>query len=262
MRATLFLALFSLCACNSGAKSTTQALTCEGGETAVYSNRFLPVPGGSGVASAEDAAAGKINSEGSSGGATVFAEDPVGPSPGTSTPSPSTPAPAIEGPLTAMTAVCGAALCDPGKVGVEIPPKIQDTPGGFAGGGDIPTAIDDSAPAPRSAESSAAPSTDPTAAPSAEIVCVDPPPTCAAGESPQFNISKGMWECTDCAMVVTYGGIYGNYRRCVNEPHLACPEGNVPTWIYETEQWECQTTCDNGQYDQHTISGQLVCVPC
>ena len=73
---------------------------------------------------------------------------------------------------------------------------------------------------------------------------------------------KHTWECTDCALVVTYGFLYGNYRRCVNEPHVNCPEGQVPTWVVEDEQWECKRTCDNGQYDRHAIQGQTVCVPC
>jgi hypothetical protein len=63
-------------------------------------------------------------------------------------------------------------------------------------------------------------------------------------------------------MVVTYGGIYGNYRRCVSTPTLTCPGGEVPTYSYELENWECKPTCDNGMYDRHTINGQLVCVPC
>ena len=119
---------------------------------------------------------------------------------------------------------------------------------------DPPVAAADTAP------TSSAPAADPSA-PTAKLFCTDPPPSCPQGQSPQFT-SKKTWECTDCGLVVTYGGIYGNYRRCVNKPHLNCPAGNVPTWVFEDEQWECKTKCDNGQYDQHTVEGTLVCVPC
>jgi hypothetical protein len=247
MRKILVLALFCLGACSGSSKSTIQALTCETGDTPVYTNRFVPVPGGSGVASAADAAAGKINSEGGGGATFGGAEGPAPAVPATG--GPSTPAPKVEGPITAMTAECVASICDPGKVAVELPKKIDPGLG---------------APATAAVDGTAGPlatSTSP-AADTPEYTCVEPPPTCTAGESPQYNISKGFWECTDCALVVTYGGQYGNYRRCVNEPHLDCGDGQVPTWIYETEQWECKTTCDNGAYDQHTITGQLVCVPC
>ncbi len=45
-------------------------------------------------------------------------------------------------------------------------------------------------------------------------------------------------------------------------PTVVCPQGQTPTWSYDKEDWECDPTCDNGMYDQHTIDGQLVCVPC
>jgi hypothetical protein len=63
-------------------------------------------------------------------------------------------------------------------------------------------------------------------------------------------------------VVITYGAQYGNYSRCASAPTISCPSGQVPTWVFQDEQWECQGTCDNGQYDQHTVNGSTVCVPC
>src|SRR5439155_12223855 len=93
------------------------------------------------------------------------------------------------------------------------------------------------------------------------LICAPTPPECPAGLSPQFTLRK-TWECTDCSLVVTYGGIFGNYRRCVNKPQVTCTGEEVPTWSFGDEQWQCKTKCDNGLYDQHTIEGVLVCVPC
>ena len=106
------------------------------------------------------------------------------------------------------------------------------------------------------------PTPEPQPTPAPTTKCAPPAPTCAAGLSPQYSLSKSIWECTDCSLVVTYGGIFGNYRRCVSSPTITCPVEQVPTYSYEGEIWECKPTCDNGMYDQHTISGQLVCVPC
>jgi hypothetical protein len=121
-------------------------------------------------------------------------------------------------------------------------------------------AAPEAAPSPPSTDISA-----PDAGTAPAYVCAPPPPSCPEGQSPQFT-QKNAWECTDCALVVSYGSIYGNFRRCVNEPKLQCPDGQVPTWVFEDDQWECQwecqDTCDNGQYDQHTINGTTVCVPC
>jgi hypothetical protein len=92
--------------------------------------------------------------------------------------------------------------------------------------------------------------------------CVEPPPSCPQGQSPQYVFSSSTWQCTDCSVVITYGSAYGNYSRCASAPTISCPSGQVPTWVFQDEQWECQTTCDNGQYDQHSVSGSTVCVPC
>jgi hypothetical protein len=245
MRTILVAAVMACAACGVGGnknwKSTGQALTCDNGETAVYTNRFTPQSGGSGVATGADAAAGKINSDGSSGGSPGGA--PPGADPGSPGPA---PAPDPQTPdageaLTAMVASCGVTQCAPGQVAVEFP--ATPAGGGIATG----AAVDDAALPPE-------PAPEPTDPPAPTVKCAEPPPTCPPGLSPQYT-GHDTWECTDCALVVTYGGIYGNYRRCVNSPTIVCPEGQVPTWSYEGEIWECKDTCDNGMYDQHTIQG-------
>jgi hypothetical protein len=214
-------------------RHTTQSITCSNDEVPIYRNQFQPFAGASGVATAPEAAAGTISSDASAGAAK---------------------APVLEGgsdgaPISAMAATCGAAPCAAGEVAVEEPsrtPMNGTELGGFTDG------------------PSTGPAAPPTPKPTPEtiaIVCTTPPPACAAGLSPQFT-SKRTWECTDCSLVVTFGGIYGNYRRCVNKPTVACGHGEVPTFGLENEQWECKPTCDNGLYDQHTIDGVLVCVPC
>jgi len=281
MRVTLVLAFLGLAACTShNPGATTQAITCDSGQTAVFTNRFLPTPGASGVATGEDAANGKTNSDGpvsggSSGGApTPTGGDFIGDDSGTgkSTPPNPTTKP-IDGPITAMVASCKPTMCAPDQVAVEIPPMAGGNSGGVSEGGGAPPsstgeerpATDDSTGNATAADAPAlpTPSTPPNVqlSPPGTLLCVSPPPACDNGESPQFN-SKGQWECTDCAIVVTYGGAYGNYRRCANAPTIKCDDGQVPTWVFETETWECKKTCDNGQYDQHTIGGELVCVPC
>jgi hypothetical protein len=155
-----------------------------------------------------------------------------------------------------MTVSCGTATCGPGQVAVETPPMVGG-PGGPGTGAPTASGAASGAASPPSAAGSSSGQLPPPGT----LTCADPPPSCPAGQSPQFT-TKQTWECTDCSLVVTYGGQYGNYRRCVNAPQLVCPDGQVPTWVFEDEQWECKPTCDNGQYDQHTINGQLVCVPC
>jgi hypothetical protein len=255
MRLIFVAAVMACAACGVGGnknwQSTTQPLSCDQGDVPIYTNRFTPQSGGSGVATGADAAAGKINSDGSSGPTTGGA-DPAGPTGaggGATTPPQVDPT----GPLTAMVATCGQAQCAPFQVAVEFP--AAPAGGGVASG----AAFSDAAGAPASGGDTAP--TDPPNQPAPTVKCAPPPPDCQPGFSPQFT-GHDTWECTDCALVVTYGGIYGNYRRCVNAPTIACPQGQVPTWSYDKEIWECKDTCDNGMYDQHTIEGQLVCVPC
>jgi hypothetical protein len=255
MRTAALFLITTLFACGSHqVRSADQPITCEGSDVAIYTNRFIPQPGASGVATGGEAAAGAISSD---------RPAPSGGGGGTMT------APADGGPLTAMTVTCGPANCAPGQVAIEAPPMV--TGGGFGGGIGAPSGAGGvgatgvgaagagGAPAPGTP--GPAPTPSPQLPPAGTLVCADPPPACPPGQSPQFT-SKQTWECTDCALVVTYGGAYGNYRRCVSEPHLDCPSGQVPTWVFEDEQWECKNTCDNGQYDQHTVDGMLVCVPC
>jgi hypothetical protein len=218
----------------SEVKKTTQGLTCEtAGQVPIYKNRFQPFSGSSGVASGADAAAGRISEDAPAG--------PTAPPVDTQT----------SGPLTAMSESCGTAICAPGEVAVE---ELPRSGGGGVGGVGAPAGGGDFG-------GDALPPTPPPAPPAAKLLCTTPPPACPAGTSPQFT-SKHVWECTDCGLVVTFGGIFGNYRRCVNMPKLTCPTGEVPTFGLEDETWQCKPTCDNGMYDQHTVSGVLVCVPC
>jgi hypothetical protein len=237
MRAALFITLLGLGACTShNASQTTDALTCAANQTAVYTNRFTVGGGASGVATPPDAAAGVANTGRSA-------------QPATNDPS-----------TTAMTATCGPAICPSGQVAVSTSEPTDDG-GGVAGTatsepseGVSPTASSGAASSTGSSTASSTAQTAPT------VVCVPPPPACEAGLSPQY--SNGSWQCTDCALVVTYGSEYGNSSRCVSAPTDKCHGGDVPTWSYDDDKWECQPECDNGSYDQHEIAGQTVCVPC
>ena len=214
-------------------KKTEGGLTCDKtGEVPIYKNRFQPFSGGSGVTSGADAMAGKISADAPAGAPT---------------------APPIEvsstEPFTAMSESCGAVpTCVPGQVAVEeLPRASSGGAGGFGAGIDAPA---EPAPAPPPAPTT-----------TVKLVCAEPPPTCPKGQTPQFT-SKRVWECTDCGLVVTFGGIFGNYRRCVDKPTITCGTGEVPTFGLEDETWQCKPTCDNGMYDQHTVDGVMVCVPC
>lgn len=223
MRTTIaVVALLAWTGCTDDPASYQQSVVCTGDKIPIYTPRFLPQSGGSGVASGADAARGQTNPS-----------------------DPAAEVPPADPSNTAMIVTCGTAPCAPGQVAVDVP-QVTGGGGGVGGGGDT-----------------IGPAAEPPPQPVAQqnLVCAAPPPACEVGMSPQYT-EKGQWECTDCSLVVTYGGIYGNYRRCVSLPRVACPEGEVPTWVYESDSWECQPTCDNGQYDQHTIGGMLVCVPC
>ena len=216
---------------------TIQGLTCNGGDVPIFRNRFQPFSGGSGVASGADAAAGKISEDAPAGAQTA--------------PPVTTRSDEV---FTAMSASCGQVpSCVPGQVAVEELPRAGNGGGGVGTGVGIGGPEGDALPPPD------APKAPPT--PEKKLVCAEPPPNCAAGLSPQFT-SKRVWECTDCGLVVTFGGIFGNYRRCVNKPKLSCVTGQVPTFGLEDETWQCKPTCDNGMYDQHTVDGVMVCVPC
>ena len=95
------------------------------------------------------------------------------------------------------------------------------------------------------------------------ITCVGQPPECAEGTFPTYA-ADGTWVCEPpCELVIHYGAIYGNKTVCAENPDLVCPDGGtVPTWVFETEEWQCLPTCDNGMYDQIWVGGALFCVPC
>ncbi len=195
-------------------KKATQEITCDQGQVPVYKNRFQPVSGASGVAAGADAYNGQVS-----------ADRPDAP------PVPVDTTPADDGGLSAMTVTCGEAACPDGQVAVEDParaPTYGTGAGGISGGGDFAGDPAGGAPAPSPDTPPAPPATPPAA-----TVCAPPPPDCAPGQSPQFTVQK-TWECTDCSLVVTYGGVYGNYRRCVNAPTVVCGEGEVPTWRSKT----------------------------
>lgn len=92
------------------------------------------------------------------------------------------------------------------------------------------------------------------------VMCVPPPPHCPAGQ--QLDLQGGMLTCVPCDLIVQYGALYAGRRVCAPTPHLMCSGGETPTFVFETQSWECRPTCDNGQYDQHYIAGMLVCIPC
>jgi hypothetical protein len=231
MRTSSILSVVFFTACagqRSTPRSAYEPVSCGGSETAIYTPRFTAQYGTSGVASGADAAAGSLNSA-----------------------DPSASVPAADPDLTPMLVMCGSSSCGDGQVEVDIPAPT----GGAAGGGAI-SGIDSTGP------TVGAPPTTTTTNSQATVICADPPPYCTGGLAPQYDDVKKQWECADCTLVVTYGGIYGNERRCTSLPDVACPEGQVPTWVYEDDQWECDPTCDNSQYDQHVIAGETVCVPC
>jgi hypothetical protein len=278
MRKLLAIPFLTLLACQ-GTETTGQSesLICSGADVPVYRNRFAPQAGASGVATAPEAAAGIISSDAPAG--TASSALPVAPEtapagtgsappadsspPADSVPPADSSPPAATadagaaggGPITAMVATCGPSPCSPGLVAVEAPPAVAATTSTEG------PALAPSPATPETAAPAAAASAAPPPSSTTTLVCAPPPPSCPDGQSPQFTM-KSTWECTDCSLVVTYGFLYGNYRRCVNLPHIECPSGQVPTWVFEHEQWECKTTCDNGQYDQHVAQGLLVCVPC
>jgi len=123
--------------------------------------------------------------------------------------------------------------------------------------------------------------------PDGTFECVEPPPECEEGMYPTWEEpgddagllggrfepdapeggaepEEAHWECEPpCELIIHYGGIYGNKTVCAEDPDIECPNaGEVPTWIYETEEWSCMPMCDNGMYDQIWLEGAVVCVPC
>jgi len=94
------------------------------------------------------------------------------------------------------------------------------------------------------------------------LVCVPPPPECPAGTFANY-VASGAWRCDPpCDYLIHYGSIYGGRNVCAGRPMLSCSSGQVPTFVYETQVWQCRATCDNSLYDRIMIDGLLVCVPC
>jgi hypothetical protein len=97
---------------------------------------------------------------------------------------------------------------------------------------------------------------------SPNLICTSPPPRCSGGQWAQYTVS-GHWICTDCSVLIHYGGIFGGVTRCAPAPTASqCGAGEVPTFDATQEAWQCAPKCDNGLYDQVMLAGVLVCVPC
>jgi hypothetical protein len=92
-------------------------------------------------------------------------------------------------------------------------------------------------------------------------VCVPPPPTCPAGQSPAYRGSG--WVCElPCELIIRYGYMFGFRRVCAQRPTITCGGGQVPTFDFSTERWVCRPTCSNTTYDRIILNGLLVCIPC
>jgi hypothetical protein len=135
-----------------------------------------------------------------------------------------------------------------------------------AGGAPAGTGVVTPSPAPPAPT----PAPDPSSPSPADVVCTTPPPACPLGLSPSYA-PAGFWHCMPVCdpnnqdlVVISYGGIYGNGGVCAAPPpQTACPvAGQVWTWNYVSEEWDCEQECNNGQYDQRQYSNQTVCVPC
>jgi hypothetical protein len=113
-------------------------------------------------------------------------------------------------------------------------------------------------------------------------VCVAPPPDCPSGTSPAFILGSdtlgttplplgvggvdvpgtSSWHCVPpCDVIVQYGGLYGFRSVCAGTPPT-CTAGQTATFSAKTEEWECDSMCDGGQYDPDPYEGVTVCVPC
>jgi hypothetical protein len=271
----LGLMVSATCACSSahgGGDPTdddSAALTqCGAGETALYSKVTPPSAGedgASGIADAPSVLSGNGSSGSTSGGA--------------STPAPSAP-------FASTAASCVQAVCPSDQVAV---PNLSAT--GTSGGGgeaiDPPASGAEGAPggsepsppvsppsppvsSPPAGDGTSKPTTDPPSVSASDVLCVAPPPACAAGQAPSYA-PAGFWHCMPVCdandanlVVISYGGIYGNGGLCAGPPpQQACPiGGQVWTWSFLEENWGCAPEWNNGQYDQRTFEGQVVCVPC
>lgn len=92
--------------------------------------------------------------------------------------------------------------------------------------------------------------------------CVPPPGDCPPGQHPSYA-GGGSWICQGpCDWIVQYGHIYDFERHCADRPMLTCPGGQVPTFVLETQTWQCRDVCNNFWYDRIYVEGMLYCIPC
>jgi hypothetical protein len=242
-------------ACSHGGEDLNQAALdqCAAGQTVLYAKVTPPSAGVNGASGIADAPAvlgggGPSSAPATSSGAdssTLFAS---------------------------TTATCVPAVCPPDQVAV---PQLIGT--GSSSSAGTSGAIESPPVSPRAGTATPTPVSPPaTPAPATidagpgDVICTSPPPECPAGQAPSYA-PAGYWHCMPLCdandpnlVVISYGGIYGNGGICAGPPpQQACSTtGQVWTWNYLNEDWECAPECDNGQYDQHTFGNQTVCVPC
>lgn len=92
--------------------------------------------------------------------------------------------------------------------------------------------------------------------------CVPPPSDCPPGQYPSY-VGGGTWQCQGpCDWIIHYGHIYDFQNHCADRPMLSCPDGQVPTFVLETRNWQCRDVCNNFWYDRIYVDGMLYCIPC
>lgn len=262
----LLVAATGACTMSQGGGTDEAALAqCAAGQTVLYAKVTPPsagVNGASGIADAPAVLSGSGPTSPSTGGS----GDGVEAAPPSSTPYAST------------GVSCVPEVCPVGQVAV---PRLSMNSGSSGSATSLSgaTAVDPPAAPSGSGAASGIAIPDPPASTSgsgastsdaSDVICTAPPPSCPSGEAPSYA-PAGFWHCMPLCdpnnadlVVISYGGIYGNGGVCAGPPpQEACPtEGQVWTWDFLNEAWECEAECDNGQYDQHTFGNQTVCVPC
>ncbi len=153
---------------------------------------------------------------------------------------------------------CATGPCPPGQT-----PTYRERDLGSSHGGSSISAGPGGATMPMTCEDGDCPEGQVRVARVGEMpVCVPPPPDCPDGTHPNY-VASGVWRCDPpCDLIIHYGSIYSGRNVCAGRPDESCPSGQSPTFVYETEAWECRPTCDNTLYDRIYLDGALVCVPC